>query len=302
MAAGGSQETWADADEFLRCIAKDTGLTVVSVDYRLAPEQPHPAPLVDAFTALLWASEKFASEGILAVGGDSAGGNLAAACAVRAAQERGPQLDLQVLIYPVLDHDFNRPSYETCATAFPLGRADLVYCFDQYVPDEGRRPSPLVSPARLSDPSVLPPALIVVAGHDPLHDEGVAHASRLEEHEVPVTLLDYAELCHGFLRLTGAVEACGTARDEITAQIGQAVSVTARGPRGKTISEAGNEYVVATPTKDSHVGGRADRRGHQRAGEQGRGSLASGEGDARQVRRGTRHPARVPTLPRARKA
>lgn len=208
------------ADELLRFLARDTGLKVMSVDYRLAPEHPFPRPLEDAYSALVWASQHLAVNDFLAVGGDSAGGNLAAACAVRARDENGPQLGLQVLLYPVVDHDFTRPSYEACATSFPLGRADLEYCFAQYVPDVPQRNLPTVSPLRVPEKAGLPPALVVVAGHDPLHDEGIAHAAQLEEAGVPVSLLEYPALCHGFLRFTGAAEACRAARDQVTATLG----------------------------------------------------------------------------------
>lgn len=212
------------SDELLRFLVKDgAGLTVVSVDYRLAPEYPFPTPLDDAYTALVWASEHVAGTGLLAVGGDSAGGNLAAACAVRARDEDGPRLALQVLVYPVLDHDFGTPSYNACASSFPLGRADLEYCFDQYVPEVDRRNSPEVSPGRLPDLRGLPEAVAVVAGHDPLHDEGVEYAARLMAAGAPVALLDYPELCHGFLRFTGAAEACVVARDELTAAVADAL-------------------------------------------------------------------------------
>jgi acetyl esterase len=227
------------ADEILRFLARDAALTVVSVDYRLAPEHPFPTPLQDAYAALVWASENVAGGGALMIGGDSAGGNLAAACSVLAVQEGGPQLDLQVLIYPVLDHDFDRSSYDMCATSFPLGRVDLVYCFDQYVPDAARRDSPLVSPARFEDPASLPPALMVVAGHDPLHDEASAYAVRLEQAMVPVSLLEYPALCHGFLRFTGAARACTTAREELTTAVKDAVTrVAHRTQSGETTTKA----------------------------------------------------------------
>lgn len=212
------------SDELLRFLARDTGLTVVSVDYRLAPEHPYPTPLEDAYTALLWAADTVAGkDGHLVIGGDSAGGNLAAACAIRARNEDGPALALQVLLYPVLDHDFTQLSYDLCATSFPLGRADLEHCWDQYLAEVGARNSSLASPAREGDLVGLPEALVVVAGHDPLHDEGAAYAARLHEAGIAVRLEEYPELCHGFLRFTGAAAACRTARDQVTASIGDAV-------------------------------------------------------------------------------
>jgi acetyl esterase len=219
------------ADELLRFLASDTGLTVVSVDYRLAPEHPFPIPLEDARAALTWTSRHLAEDGMLIVGGDSAGGNLAAACVHRAQDEHRPRIDLQVLIYPVVDSDFTRPSYDACATSFPLGRADLEYCFSQYVPDVTQRDLPLVAPLRAPELDGLPPALVVVAGHDPLHDEGVAYATRMAEAGPGARLLEFPALCHGFLRFTGASGACATARDVVTTALRDLVEETVAAPR-----------------------------------------------------------------------
>jgi acetyl esterase len=207
------------ADEICRFLARDTGTNVVSADYRLAPEHRFPVALEDAYAALLWTADNVSGDGVLGIAGDSAGGNLAAACAAQARGEGGPRLALQVLIYPVVDHDFARPSYRACANAFPLGRADLEYCFDQYVPDRWLRDDQRVSPIRLATHAGLPPAIVVVAGHDPLHDEGVDHAARLVDGGVPVTLLDFPSLSHGFLRFTGAVSAAAAAREQITSAL-----------------------------------------------------------------------------------
>lgn len=205
-------------DEFCRFLVADAGMRVVSVDYRLAPEHPFPAPLDDVSAALSWVAESY--PGPLGVAGDSAGGNLVAAALLRT-RGGGPRVDFQVLVYPVTDSDFTRPSYVSCEHAFPLGRADLEHCFDLYVPDPDVRPSAEVSPVR-ADLTGMPPALVVVVGHDPLHDEGVAHAEALRAAGVPVTLVDHPDLCHGFLRFTGASAASSTARDalvRLTAQM-----------------------------------------------------------------------------------
>lgn len=210
------------ADEVCRFLARDASLRVVGVDYRLAPEHPYPFPLDDAESALAWAARTF-PEAPLGIGGDSAGGNLAAAALLRA-RDDGPQVDFQVLVYPVTDSNFERDSYHACAKGFPLGRADLEHCFDLYVPDPANRLAVEVSPVR-ADLTGMPPALIVVTGHDPLHDEGVAHAVRLRDSGVPVTLVDHPNLCHGFLRFTAASPAASAARDEL-------VGLTARLARG----------------------------------------------------------------------
>ena len=204
------------ADEVCRFLARDAHCLVVSVDYRLAPEHPYPAALEDVAGALEWAAHQ-AEGGPLAVMGDSAGGNLAAAAVNRAGTE-SLRVDLQVLVYPVVDHDFDRPSY--LKHRFPIGRDDMIVGFNHYAADLEQRNDATVSPLRLSDHTGLPPALVVVAGHDPLHDEGVAYARALEQAAVPVHLVTHPTLAHGFLRFTGASGACADARDRLVADVG----------------------------------------------------------------------------------
>jgi acetyl esterase len=204
------------ADELCRFLAYDADCTVISVAYRLAPEHPYPQALNDARAALSWAAEGIASDGVLAVGGDSAGGNLAAACAIHARDNGGPSLAFQLLIYPVLDHDFTRPSYARNAAGFPFGADGMRWFWDHYAPDVSLRDHPSLSPLRAADLSGLPPAHIVVAGHDPLKDEGVAYAGRLREAGVAVSLREHPSLVHGFFRFTGAVAAAKTAVGDLT--------------------------------------------------------------------------------------
>ncbi len=181
------------SDELCRFLARDAKCTVVSVDYRLAPEHPYPAALNDVRTALT------SLDGLVAIGGDSAGGNLAAVCA----REHCSRLAFQVLVYPVTDHDFAGPS------DLPLG-----WFWDNYVPDVSMRDHPDLSPLR-ADLAGLPPAHIVVAGNDPLHDEGIAYADSLRVAGVPVTVTDYPSLVHGFFRLTDADPAARAAVPEL---------------------------------------------------------------------------------------
>ena len=190
------------SDELCRFLARDAKCTVVSVDYRLAPEHPYPAALDDVRTVLA------SFDGLLAVGGDSAGGNLAAVCA----REHRSRLAFQVLVYPVTDHDFTRPSYLRDS---PLGAEAVRWFWDLYVPDVSLRDRPDVSPLR-ADLAGLPPAHIVVAGNDPLHDEGIAYADSLRVAGVPVTVTDYPSQVHGFFRLTGADPAARAAVPEFT--------------------------------------------------------------------------------------
>ncbi|MFD0688623.1 alpha/beta hydrolase fold domain-containing protein [Actinomadura fibrosa] len=211
------------SDELCRHLAHDTGCVVVSVGYRLAPEHPFPVPFTDAYTSLAWAADKVAAGGPLAVGGDSAGGNLAAACALHARDRGGPRLEFQLLVYPVTDHDFTRPSY-TRSAAFPLGAEAMRWFWDHYAADPAIRDDPALSPLRAASLAGLPPAHIVLAGRDPLHDEGAAYAERLRAADVPVSLREYPALGHGFFRLTGAVDAARDALPELTAAVAAALA------------------------------------------------------------------------------
>ena len=203
------------SDGVCRFLAAACDCRVLSVDYRLAPEHRYPAAHEDAYTALDWAAGLLPSGGSLGVAGDSAGGNLAAAAALMARDRGGPALSLQLLIYPVLDHDTDRESYRRNAASFPIGEAELSWFWDKYAPDPVQRAVPALSPMRAPDVRALPPTQLVVAGHDPLHDEGVAYAERLHRAGVPVRLLDYPALTHGFLRFTAVAAAARTAQGEL---------------------------------------------------------------------------------------
>lgn len=198
-------------DGLCRHLAVTTGATVLSVDYRLAPEHPFPTPVRDAWAALRWAADRFPHAGGLVVGGDSAGGTLAAACALLARDAGGPALTGQLLLYPVLDCDLGRPSYVADAEAFPLTTADMRWFWDHYAPDPAVRTQVLASPLRAVDLAGLPPTLLVQAGHDPLRDEGAAYAARLAGAGVEVTTTVHPTLGHGFVRFTAVSAAVRTA-------------------------------------------------------------------------------------------
>lgn len=211
------------ADELLRHLAAHAGCTVVSVDYRLAPEHPWPAALDDVRTAFAWATDSLAEGRPVGIGGDSAGGNLAAVV-TRDLRSSTVAPAFQVLVYPVLDGSMRSPSYDACATAFPIGSAEMRWFFDHYVHERDRR-HPRVSPAD-APPFGGPPTHVVVAGHDPLHDEGLAYARALAEAGVSVTRDDHAELCHGFLRFTAASPGSARARDLLVQRV-RAVAASA---------------------------------------------------------------------------
>lgn len=205
------------ADEFCRFLAADAGVRVVNVDYRLAPEHPFPAPLQDLDAAWSWARSRFS--GSFALGGDSAGGNLAAALTHRL---RGTDASpaFQLLIYPVLGLPGRTASYESSAGAFPVGAADMRWFFEHYTtPDDRAEASPDLAPLHADDLTGTPATHLVLAAHDPLHDEGAAYAARLSAAGVPLTVQVHPDLCHGFLRFTGASAAARAGRSAAVAAV-----------------------------------------------------------------------------------
>jgi acetyl esterase/lipase len=185
--------------------AARTQAIVVSVDYRLAPEHPFPTPLDDCHTALRWIAREGASLGgdpaRIAIGGTSAGGNLAAALAIRARDEGGPELAFQLLAVPATDLSGTREwhSFDEAGEGYVLTVAGIEQMIDAYVPDPRARMNPYVSPLLEGDLSGLPPALVVTALFDPLRDQGEAYARRLEDADVPVELHREPGALHGFL-------------------------------------------------------------------------------------------------------
>jgi acetyl esterase len=192
------------SDALCRRLAAGAGCEVISVGYRLAPEHPYPAPLNDAFAAVQWASAQ--QRGPLVVAGESAGGNLAAACAILARAAGAPQVVGQFLAYPVTDHDFDTASYrELGRLNLLLSTADMMWFWDQYCPSSVDRTNQLVSPLRVMNAKGLPPALIYVAELDPLRDEGLDYASRLVDAGVQVRTRKDAGMLHGYLSAAGAI-------------------------------------------------------------------------------------------------
>jgi len=173
------------SDAVCRRLAERAGAIVISVDYRMAPEDAAPASFDDCYAATAWAAEQASELGgdasRIAVGGDSAGGNLAAAVALHA-RDHGPALAHQLLVYPVTDSRMDTASYEARAEGFGLGREAMEWFWDQYVPEGGAvgREDPRVSPAHASDLSGLPRAYVITAEYDPLGDEGAAYARSLQ--------------------------------------------------------------------------------------------------------------------------
>jgi len=187
-----------------RLLAAQSGWAVVAVDFRRSPEHPFPAALEDVMAvtgALRAGADDAVDPARLAVLGDSAGGNLAAAAARRMRDAGGPAYELQVLIYPVTDAAMDTRSYGKFAVGHGLTAAAMQFYWSAYAPPD--RLDPDVSPLRTPDLRGLPPAYVLTAEFDPLRDEGEAYATALAEAGVPVTARRYLGAIHGFWRLPG---------------------------------------------------------------------------------------------------
>jgi acetyl esterase len=189
-------------DGLCRSLANAAACAVLSIDYRLAPEHKFPAPVDDCYAATAWAVSNAASLGAdparVAIGGDSAGGNLTAVVAQLARDRKSPPLRFQLLIYPATDAGYDTPSYRENATGYFLELDGMRWFYDHYLRSEADRADPRASPLRATDLRELPPALVITAEFDPLRDEGEHYAARLREADVPVTLTRYDGMIHGF--------------------------------------------------------------------------------------------------------
>lgn len=200
-------------------LANGAGCVVVSVDYRLAPEYKYPAAADDCYAATKWVAENAESFGgdssRIAVGGDSAGGNLAAVVTLMARDRGGPAICFQVLVYPVTDFNFNRPSYVENAEGYFLTREGMQWFWNHYLGDERDGAEPYASPLREKDLSSLPPALVLTAEYDPLRDEGEEYAARLRTAGVPTRLTRYDGMIHAFFRRTDQFARAEEAQAEV---------------------------------------------------------------------------------------
>jgi acetyl esterase len=197
-------------DQVCRALANATPSIVVAVDYRLAPEHKFPAAVEDALAATQWIGEHAAELGIdrdrLAVGGDSAGGNLAAVVALTARDGAGPRIRTQLLIYPGTDMGLEHPSWRRHAAQLPLTRAGMDWFVAHYLNDEKEKVDWRASPLRAKSFAGLPPALVITAGFDPLCDEGEAYADALKRAGTAVTLERFSGQIHGFLSMGRIVD------------------------------------------------------------------------------------------------
>jgi len=215
-------------DVICRAIAHRAGAVIVSVDYRLAPEHKFPAAVLDCYAATVWVAANADRLGVdpkrIAVGGDSAGGNLGVVVSQKSRDENGPAIALQVMVYPVTDlSSFATPSYQEFAEGYQLTRAEMEWFRDHYLRSIEDARHPHASPLLATDLRGLPPALVITAECDPLRDEGEAYANRLRDAGVPVSCTRYAGMIHPFFSLSGAIP---QALDAIQ-QVADAVSAAA---------------------------------------------------------------------------
>lgn len=210
-------------DGVCRALCGRAAATVISVDYRLAPEHPYPAALDDAEAAFDWvrdhAEDLYLAPDRIAVGGDSAGGNLAALVA----QSRRGQVAFQLLIYPATDLTNSHPSHEENAEGYLLTRDHMVWFTQHYLGDHDRT-DPRVSPLHAGDLSGVAPAFVLTAEFDPLRDEGEAYAARLEDAGVEVAARRYDGMIHAFFGLRGAIDRADEALDEAAAALTRALT------------------------------------------------------------------------------
>ena len=198
------------ADAVCREIATLAKVIVVSVDYRLAPEHVYPAAVQDSYAALQWVNdnlETLQGNGKIGVGGESAGGNLAAIVAQQSRDRGGPPIAFQCLLYPVTDAEMSRPSYSENGSGYLLETTTMEWFWDTYCPDLEQRLNADASPLRAKNLADLPPALVVTAEFDPLRDEGNAYAHALQAAGNSATLMCCEGLVHDFFS-TAAVFGC----------------------------------------------------------------------------------------------
>lgn len=228
----------ASHDGLCRALASRSEMVVVSADYRLAPEYPFPCGLEDAVAVTRWVIEHAASflgdPKRVAVGGDSAGGNLATGVAIECKNDPIPPA-FQLLIYPATDASHSLPSHREFREGFFLTEASIAWFLEAYLPRKQDREHPRASPLFADDLGGAPPGLLITAGFDPLRDEGRAYAKRLKEAGVPIELREYEGAIHGFVSMAGLLSIGSQALDDIAAALRRALHT----PHEASVTETG---------------------------------------------------------------
>lgn len=206
-------------DDLVRRLVELSGCVFVSVDYPLAPEHKYPIGVEDSYLAVQWVVDHAQKLGIdphrLAVAGDSAGANIATVVCLMSRDRNGPQIAQQTLIYPITDCNFDRPSYLNNADGYFLCLRDMKWFWQHYVSQPEQMREPYASPQRAVSLAGLPPAYVLTAEYDPLHDEGVAYAQALKDAGVPTVLREFPGMIHGFVKRWDNFEDARTATREI---------------------------------------------------------------------------------------
>ena len=222
----GNRDTF---DAVCRHLAADSGLAVVNVDYRLAPEHPFPAAIHDAWAATRWVAERGPAHGLparrLAVMGESAGGNLAAVVCLLARERGAPEILAQALIYPATDARQQAESMRTYAEGYLQRAADVAHAFRTYALDHGVsatdwRLSPLLAPSHAD----LPPALVISAECDAIRDDGESYAAKLAEAGVPTSCVRYMGMLHTFYGMRGSLDAAALAQRQVADMLRAAIA------------------------------------------------------------------------------
>jgi acetyl esterase len=217
------------ADPTARHLTVGGGCLTVSVDYRLAPETKFPGAAEDCYAAAVWAAQHAAQlhgdTSRIAVGGDSAGGNLAAAVSLMARDRNGPPLAFQLLVYPVTDRNFDTPSYAQNAEGYLLTRDSMQWYWGHYLNEASEATHPYAAPLQAEALGGLPAALVITAEFDPLRDEGEAYAQRLQQAGIPTTYSRYDGMIHGFFGMPEPLDKGKQALAEAAAALRQAFTV-----------------------------------------------------------------------------
>ncbi len=213
-------------DALARKLALEAGCLVVAIDYRLAPEAKFPAAPEDCYAATCWVTEHAAEIGgdpaRIAIGGDSAGGNLSAVVAQMARDRGGPELCFELLVYPVTNHDYSTPSYTENAEGYFLTRASMEWFWNHYLSEASEGQRAYASPLRAHSLAGLPPALVITAEFDPLRDEGEAYAEKLRQAGVSVTCTRYDGQIHGFFSFFQLIDSSKEAIQEAVTHLKRA--------------------------------------------------------------------------------
>ncbi len=234
---GWSLGTIDTCDGVCRCLANATGCVTVAASYRLAPEHKFPAAVQDCHAVTAWVAAHAAEIGVdrtrIAVGGDSSGGNLAAAVTLLARDRGGPPIVHQLLVYPNTDYDAGTASLRAGNDPYLFNATAVAWYWGMYLSSPADAADPLASPLRAEDLTGLPPATVITAEYDPLRDEGEQYATRLRDAGVPVELTRYDGMMHGFFTMTGVLDGAKVAVAHAAGRLREAFVPTGPGLAGR---------------------------------------------------------------------